>query len=653
MNDNDFVKEKLQVLDEVEIPESISPAVMMAKLKEKKNEKKSTSKIIVLRRAVLVAAAVALFVTGALSLGRNNTASLDLPTITNNVEEVRFFSSNDEIVDAVREYVTRNVKFSNAVEDFVFYAQGGVTKDAAEIVFEDAVVAEEFDGNTAPTGGSDHSTTNTQEEGVMEADIAITDGKYIYSLNSMNGDIRIVDIQNEQNPMLVSTISAGENLYDGEFYVVGDKLVLNVSSGNKSSVQIYDLSDRANPKLETEFSQDGTYNTSRLIDNVMYLVSVKYNYRSVYVVDGFEWTAEAEVNKVLPCVELNGAVSTIPADHTCVFGDPDSSTFTVITAFDVESGEPINTLSIIGTSGTIYCTSENLYLTRSDYSDDFKQGTKITKITLNGGNFEVTAQGSVKGGLLNQFSLGEYQGNLRVATTYHNNYEKDGVWYYDTENNVYVLDENLNQIGAVEGLAKGERIYSARFMGEKIYMVTFKETDPLFVIDASDPTNPVVLGELKIPGFSNYLHPYGEDMLIGLGEDVEFNEEFGTLKAKGLKLSLFDVSDPTNPIEVDAITIGGPYSYSDAQYNHKAVLFDAKRSIIGFPCQNFDNQYDCYMVFTVSENGFEPLKKIASEYNKGYNLRGLTVGDTLFTVGINGISVDELFEDLHVSDIKY
>ena len=653
MNDNDFIKEKLEFLDEIEIPESISPAVMMAKLKEQKEQKKSYPKITVIQRVALIAAAVALFVTGALSLGKDNGVSLDLPTINNNVEDVKFFTSNDEVVDAIRDYATRTVTLNGAIDDVFFYATGSVTKDAAEIVLEDAVVAEDFDGNTAPTEGSDHSTTNTQEEGVMEADVAIIDGKYIYTLSHTDSNIRIVDIQDEENPKVVSTIETGKYLYNSEFYVVGDKLVLNVSSGDKTSVHIYDISDRTNPKLETEFSQDGDYNTSRLIGNVMYLVSVKYNYRSVYVVKGFEWISNDDVEVLLPCVELNGSVSTIPADHTCVIGEPNSSTFTVITALDVVSGQPTNTLSIIGTTGTIYCTSENLYLTRVEYTESYNHNTKITKIALNDGNFEVTAQGSVKGTLLNQFSLGEYQGNLRVATTYYNNYEENGVWYNDTENNVYILDENLNLIGSVEGLAKGERIYSARFMGEKIYMVTFKETDPLFVIDASDPTNPIVLGELKIPGFSNYLHPYGEDMLIGLGEDVEFDEEFGVLRAKGLKLSLFDVSDPTNPIEVDAITIGGPYSYSDAQYNHKAVLFDAKRSIIGFPCQNFDNSYDCYMVFTVSENGFEPLKKIANEYNKGYNLRGLTVGDTLFTVGMNGISVDALFEDLHISDIKY
>ena len=142
-------------------------------------------------------------------------------------------------------------------------------------------------------------------------------------------------------------------------------------------------------------------------------------------------------------------------------------------------------------------------------------------------------------------------------------------------------------------------------------------------------------------------------MLIGLGEDVEVDERYGTLRAKGIKLSLFDVNDPTNPIEVDAVTVGGPYSHSDAQYNHKAILFDAKRSIIGFPCQNFDNKYDCYIVFRVSENGFEPIKKVSYDGLNGYNLRGLTIGDTLFTVGMESISVDELFEDLHLSDIKY
>lgn len=648
MNDNDFIKEKLRVIDEVEIPESISPANMVAKLKAQKAEKKSYPKITVLQRVVLVAAAIALFVTGTLSIGRGGTLSLDLPTVNTSVENVKFFNSNDEVIDAVRDFATRRVSIRGFAEEFIFY---GVTKDSAleYTTVEDAIPeTADLSGTVKINENDDHSTTNLQEQGVMEADIAVTDGKYIYTLSTRDNKIRTVDVQDKTNPKVVSEIDTEEHLYNGEFYVVGDKLVLNVSDGSKTSVHIYDISDRTKPVLSTKFSQDGYYNTSRLIDGVLYLVSVKHNYRGIYVVDGFEWFSDDKVEEILPCIEVNSKSSTIPASHTCVIGEPDSASFTVITALDVSEGEPINTLSVIGSTGTIYCSSENLYLSRVEYSQS-SYDTVITKISLNGGEFEVTAQGSVNGSLLNQFSLGEYQGNLRVVTTSHS--EKDGE--YDSENNVYILNEKLETVGKLEGLARGERIYSARFMGEKIYMVTFKETDPLFVIDASDPTAPVVLGELKIPGFSNYLHPFGENMLIGLGEDVEVDERYGTLRAKGIKLSLFDVNDPTNPIEVDAVTVGGPYSYSDAQYNHKAILFDAKRSIIGFPCQNFDNKYDCYIVFRVSENGFEPIKKVSYDGLNGYNLRGLTIGDTLFTVGMEGISVDELFEDLHLSDIKY
>lgn len=655
MNDNDFIKEKLEVLDEIEIPESISPAVMMAKLKSQKAEKKPVSKIIVLRRAVLIAAAVALFVTGALSLGRSNQSSLDLPTVTSNVENVRFFSSNNEIIDVIEPFIKND--FSLFTDGILFWATGTDTavmeKATVDFNYTNDIVEDALPAPGSSKDDGDHSTTNIQVGGVMEADTVITDGKYIYAYRTdvsdgkKSGRVAIVDATDPNNLKKVSEIEL-ESSYNSEFYVVGDKLVFNCSADQKTAVAIYDITDRANPVLFSEFSQDGYYNTSRLIGDVMYLVSNKGNY---YIYRNSIGDFFASKDDFIPCIEVDGVSSQIPAENICVIGEPSGSQFTVVSAIDIKSGQPVNTLSILGETHTVYCSSKNLYLTREHYNG--KDLLTVTKIALNGGEFDITAQGEVTGHLLNQFSLDEYNGNLRLAVTNYIEKEEDGTWVYNTENAVYVLNENLELIGSVDGLARGERIYSARFMGEKIYMVTFKETDPLFVIDASDPTAPKVLGELKIPGFSNYLHPFGEDMLIGFGEDIEFNEEFNSTKRKGLKLSLFDVSDPTNPIEVDTVTFGDAYSHSDAQYDHKQILFDAKRSLFGFPMNNYvGTDINAFVLVEVSENGFTPTK-IVKLSDMGYNLRGVTIGDVLFTVSNFGISADEIYTDVKLGDIIF
>ena len=655
MNDNDFIKEKLEVLDEIDIPESISPAVMMAKLKSQKTEKKPVSKIIVLRRAVLIAAAVALFVTGALSLSRSNQSWLDLPTVTSNVESVRFFSSNNEIIDAVEPFIKND--FSLFTDGILFWATGTDTavmeKATVDFNYTNDIVEDALPAPGSSKDDGDHSTTNIQVGGVMEADTVITDGKYIYAYRTdvsdgkKSGRVAIVDATDPNNLKKVSEIEL-ESSYNSEFYVVGDKLVFNCSADQKTAVAIYDITDRANPVLFSEFSQDGHYNTSRLIGDVMYLVSNKGNY---YIYRNSIGDFFASKDDIIPCIEVDGVSSQIPAENICVIGEPSGSQFTVVSAIDIKSGQPVNTLSILGETHTVYCSSKNLYLTREHYNG--KDVLTVTKIALNGGEFDISAQGEVTGHLLNQFSLDEYNGNLRLAVTNYIEKEEDGTWVYNTENAVYVLDENLELIGSVDGLARGERIYSARFMGEKIYMVTFKETDPLFVIDASDPTAPKVLGELKIPGFSNYLHPFGEDMLIGFGEDIEFNEEFNSTKKKGLKLSLFDVSDPTNPIEVDTITFGDAYSHSEAQYNHKQILFDAKRSLFGFPMNNYvGTDINAFVLVEVSENGFTPTK-IVKLSDMGYNLRGVTIGDVLFTVSNFGISADEIYTDVKLGDIIF
>ncbi|MBN2203027.1 MAG: beta-propeller domain-containing protein [Candidatus Aenigmarchaeota archaeon] len=234
----------------------------------------------------------------------------------------------------------------------------------------------------------------------------------------------------------------------------------------------------------------------------------------------------------------------------------------------------------------------------------------IHKISISGGVIDYVTSGEVPGYTLDQFSMDEHNGYFRVATTTNN-------WRTDSLNHMYVLDENLNIVGKVEDLASGETIHSVRFMGDKAYMVTFRQIDPLFVLDLSNPTNPEVLGYLKITGVSEYLHPYDETHIIGVGRDA--TEQGRTL---GMKVSLFDVSDVSNPTEISKYIIGESGTYSEALYEHKAILFDREKNLLVLPVRVYENNY---------EDTFQGAYVLNVDLTDGITLRG-TVTHTNQTV---------------------
>jgi len=191
------------------------------------------------------------------------------------------------------------------------------------------------------------------------------------------------------------------------------------------------------------------------------------------------------------------------------------------------------------------------------------------------------ASGEVPGRVLNQYSMGEYGEYFRIATTAGS---VSRIFSQATSsNNVYVLNMNLTIVGRLENLAPGESIYSARFMGSRCYLVTFKKVDPLFVIGLDDPTVPKVLGKLKIPGFSDYLHPYSENLLIGIGKETVDAEEGDFAWYQGVKIALFDVSDVENPREVAKVIIGDRGTDSPVLSDPKAFLFDKDRNLLAIP----------------------------------------------------------------------
>ena len=243
---------------------------------------------------------------------------------------------------------------------------------------------------------------------------------------------------------------------------------------------------------------------------------------------------------------------------------------------------------LVGSATTLYSSPSNMYiayqrtiptqrwnemrpaLQEQIASPGYNQeGTIIHKFSMNNGKVRYVASGDVPGHLLNQFSLDEYEDHLRVATTVEG-WTGSRAYLF---NNVYVLDDDMQTVGRIEYIAPDERIYSSRFIGDRLYLVTFKRIDPFFVIDLSDPARPGILGMLKIPGFSDYLHPYDKNHIIGIGRETAENQ-WGGVSTEGLKLALFDVSDVNNPAMIDKVEIGVSGSDSEALRDHKAFLFD-------------------------------------------------------------------------------
>jgi uncharacterized secreted protein with C-terminal beta-propeller domain len=274
------------------------------------------------------------------------------------------------------------------------------------------------------------------------------------------------------------------------------------------------------------------------------------------------------------------------------------------------------------------------------------QKTIVHKISISGDNLlQYVAKGEVPGRLLNQFSMDEHDGKFRVATTSEYSTPRK----FEMHNNVYTLGKDMEIVGRLEGIAPDESIYSARFMGDRLYLVTFQRTDPFFVIDLSGD-EPKVLGKLKLPGFSNYLHPYDRDHIIGIGRETEENQ-YGSVAFLGVKLALFDVSDVNDPKAVDTFMIGGSQTDSEALRDHKALLFDKEKNVLSLPIFSPDldarmtdggaykepGLWNGFYVFSLSDNKEFQLKgtiehETDSNYYGSQGSRSFYIGDTLYTV---------------------
>jgi inhibitor of cysteine peptidase len=511
-----------------------------------------------------------------------------------------------------------------------------------------------------------YSQTNIQVEGVDEADIVKSDGEYIYV--ATDNRLIIARAYPPQKARILHEIEI-EGTIEGLF-VNGDRLVVLEGNGPaygiwreysssysyevKARLKVYDVSDREAPVLQRDLSIDGHYVSSRMIGNYVYLIA-----------SGSAWIGEDNVT--LPRIYgNNGAIEIQPAEIWHSETPDNGYGFTTIMSVNIanDDEDPVHETLLLGIASTIYVSPSNIYVTFPDWSSGSGK-TSIHRIHIDEGHIEYHATGEVPGSLLNQFSMDEQGEYFRVATTAWN----ASTFGAQQINNVYILDQKLDIYGRLENLAPGEQIYSARFMGNRCYLVTFEVIDPLFVIDLASPGNPRVLGELKIPGYSGYLHPYDENHLIGIG-----------MLDSTVKIALFDVTDTGNPEEISTYLVNDNDSHSmrdwiwsstPVLYEHKAFLFDRDRGLLVLPVSIEggmhtaapDRFYDrsswqgAY-VFDISlESGLELRGKIThcdgNESEKslyggyyGYSTcsikRSLYIGDVLYTISGGKIGMNDL-----------
>jgi len=514
-----------------------------------------------------------------------------------------------------------------------------------------------------------HSTTNVQVTGVDEADSVKTDDHgYIYLITGNN--ITILKGYPPEEAEIVSVITFTDISPVGIF-VDGDRLAVLGSKYNSAQTtyydvrwsyftdvstyaKIYDVSNRSEPELLTTYTTSGSYFNSRMIREYVYFVSSTPAYYTLDVLPGLL------IDKVnLPKIESNGNSKEVsPMDIHYSNVTDNYYMFTTIVAMNVQNitEEPSHKTIMTGGASAMYVSMNNVYIS---YPGADK--TSLYRIHIEGNTISPEAQGEVPGSILNQFSMDEHNDYFRIATT---------TWEGTQKNNVYVFNMNLTMVGNLSGLAPGEHIYSARFMGNKCYLVTFVKIDPLFVIDLSDPANPAVLGELKIPGYSDYLHPYDENHLIGVGKHtVEADQDFFAWY-QGVKIALFDVSNVSNPVQIANYTIGDRGSDSPVLRDHKAFLFDRQRNLLVIPAlvaeidpSEYPGEIPPYaygkpvwqgaMVFNVTlEKGFELRGGITHIENAAeqpdwnhYVQRSLYIENMLYTISNAKVKMNNL-EDL-------
>ncbi|MCW4018326.1 MAG: beta-propeller domain-containing protein [Candidatus Bathyarchaeota archaeon] len=512
-----------------------------------------------------------------------------LPTPNPDVSPIQVFSSYDEIQTFLAN--NSNIKsYWRGAGESLGIAPTGVPAPIPSTAPLDASLVQ--GGSPSKTINVEYSGTNIQVAGVDEADTVKTDGYYIYLI--ANNTVYILDAAaaNPEDAKVIAKIAKDDNssAYLSGIYLSqdGNKLTVLGShwmpylekestdiaiepfwGGSTVFVHVYNVSDKAVPTLVRNYTISGNYINSRMIGDYVYTIvteTVRTDNNGTYNV---------------PVVFKGASASNVAASNILYVPSPSSYyTYTTVVALNVMDDVEVPTETSVmmdgSSSSNIYVSASNIYLvTPNWYGED--ANTYIYRISINGTSITAQAKGAVVGNPINQYAMDEYNGYFRIATTtwiQDNATTSDGVVFKVSRqvNSIYVLDMDMNVVGKLERFKMDENLYAVRFMGDKCYVVTFEKIDPFFIIDMSNPAAPQVSGELKIPGYSTYLHPLDENHIIGLGEENNT-----------LKLSLFDVSNVNSPTEIAKYIVDARYADSTALYDPHAFLFDAQKQMLAIP----------------------------------------------------------------------
>lgn len=678
MTEKELLNKIKQSAEQVEVPESLSPENIEKKCRERKQEKERKKFRIRDPRVIGSLSAAAVFIICCISLrGMNDSklsgiasgegAAMDMAATTE-AQIVSEYTEEEmdealpaeggaaeggsverknagELYTLAESYdaVYERLNELETARDDLAKGAGGAADGAVEegVMQEDAsafatgvedMAVESVKREASTDGEKSYSETNVQTFGIDESDIVKTDGEYLYLLRGASVSIVSAgDTMEQVGEVKADTETAAADIC--AMYVGDDRMVLMVQEYSSSlgqeersreqkeggfavydidyidtdetvSVLTYDISDKKKPVLLGRVTQDGGYVTSRKDGNIVYLFTGKY------LLEDYGKNPEDAIPEV--------NARKVSAD--CIYmGEQGDRGLIISSVSTSRPGEAKDTVMLLDEGSTIYMGEDSLYLYRMNYRKKMAT-TEIAKFSLTGGFLNGEAAASVRGVVRDTFAIHEKEEKLRVLTT-----DMSGK---DEENCLFLLDENLKVTGELTNIAVGESIYAARYLGDMAYFITYRNMDPLFAVDLSDEKNPRLVGELEITGFSEYLHFWGEDKLLGLG----FETDPKTGEQKGLKLVMFDMSNPTE-LKILGTKVLQETSYSPALYDYKTILADPKENLIGFVVESYRKGVKRdYEVYRWSGDRFEKIlsEKLTDDGYDNANYRGLYIDDNFY-----------------------
>ena len=689
MNEQEILTQLRKAAEEIEIPEALKPEQIEKQLQEQKAKQqqenqhlkpKKSKKIIPWRRLGSMVAVLALVVCSGIYItvtrvdknsGTGQTDSIAMTDTQQTVGEAGETEEAEHVdVASLGTMYHRASDYKEVYQTLLKgyqqnWIEGEMSAETSTATSEDKASGNAAKDESADMdlsegskeGGKDYSTTNLQMEGVDESDIAKIDGSYIYTVEDKY--IVITDIRDgkleEVTRFLPKDCGAADRVM--EIYVDGDQLILVVQGyetsldGNSKAgsdketsdketkdeensdketavsdvakdgafcykmngksttqIQVYSIVDRRNPEFEGRLIQDGYYNTSRKIGDVVYLFT---QYHMTSDVVGY---VEKEYTSVIP--KVNG--EKVAAGEIYL---PESSGESGILVSSLDVNKPDKVLDsklVISGYAQTYISKDALYLYEEDY--DGAMITNIAKFALDEGRISGVAATAVRGYVRDTFAINASDGYLRVLTT---DYSTE-----DEVNALYILDENMKLTGQLTGIAPGEEIYAARFMGNTGYFVTYRNTDPLFTVDLSDPAKPEIIGELKVTGFSEYLHFWDDTHLLGIG--YESDEKTGNIE--NIKLSMFNIENPGEVTE-EAKLVLKDVDYSEALYDYKSVIISKDKNLIGLVCEDYSSSRtkQTYQIYSYENGTFKKQAEIPGINGVNYeNVRGMYSGNVFY-----------------------